>query len=87
MLFLALVVGLVAHYFGFHPAIGPYMAGLIIKEEYFLFETPQSKNFFTETRTIVDNAAFSWIGPVFFVTLALVINESLVIVSHAADYG
>ncbi len=69
VLFFALVVGLLAHYFGFHPAIGAYMAGLIMKEEYFLFEQEQDRDFFEETRAIVDNAAFSWIGPVFFVTL------------------
>ena len=69
MLLLALVVGLLAHEFGFHPAIGAYMAGLIIKEEYFLFEKNKGKDFYAETRTIVENAAFSWVGPVFFVTL------------------
>jgi Kef-type K+ transport system membrane component KefB len=69
VLFMALIVGLLAHYFGFHPAIGAYMAGLILKEEYFLFGKDQDRNFFEETRAIVDNAAFSWIGPVFFVTL------------------
>lgn len=69
MLFLALVVGLLAHYFGFHPAIGAYMAGLIVKEEYFRIEEQQGRDFYLETRAIVDNAAFSWVGPVFFVTL------------------
>ena len=35
ILLVALAVGLTAHYFGFHPAVGAYMAGLIVKEEYF----------------------------------------------------
>ena len=28
-------IGLLAHLFGFHPAIGCYMAGLVLDEEYF----------------------------------------------------
>ena len=69
MLFIALVVGLLAHDFGFHPAIGAYMAGLIMKEEYFLSDKYKDRNFYKETSAIVENAAFSWIGPVFFVAL------------------
>ena len=73
----ALVVGLLAHYFGFHPAVGAYMAGLIIREEHFQLrkdeaESPHGKrriNVFEETKRIVDNAAFCWVGPVFFVDL------------------
>ncbi len=38
ILLLALVLGLLAHYFGFHPAVGAYMAGLILKKEYFHVE-------------------------------------------------
>ena len=34
----ALVVGIAAHEFGFHPAVGAYMAGLILSEEYFLID-------------------------------------------------
>ena len=77
ILLVALVVGLIAHYFGFHPAVGAYMAGLIVREEYFNIDerSDASKigkrklNVFQETKTIIDNAAFSWIGPVFFVNL------------------
>ena len=73
----ALVVGLLAHFFGFHPAVGAYMAGLIIREEHFQLskdeaESPRGRrliNVFEETKHIVDNAAFSWVGPVFFVDL------------------
>jgi len=35
ILLVALTVGLTASYFGFHPAVGAYMAGLIMREEYF----------------------------------------------------
>ncbi len=76
ILLAALVVGLLAHYFGFHPAVGAYMAGLIVRKEH--FQLKQSKdqsgqsvnsNVYAETKRIVDNAAFSWVGPVFFVDL------------------
>jgi Kef-type K+ transport system membrane component KefB len=65
----ALAVGLAAHEFGFHPAVGAYMAGLILSEEYFLVDAKSARSSYKRTRVIVDNAAFSWIGPVFFVDL------------------
>lgn len=89
ILLLALVVGLIASYFGFHPAVGAYMAGLIIKEEYFLFsdksriisKTPYTKSVYEETKRIVDKAAFSWVGPVFFVDLGakIIFDVSLLV--------
>lgn len=69
VLLLAVSVGIVAHYFGFHPAVGAYMAGLILKEEYFHADTRENINSYNETRRMVDNVAYSWIGPVFFVEL------------------
>ena len=66
VLLMALVVGLLAHEFGFHPAVGAYMAGLILREEYFLLDPKRARGSYNQTKTIVDNAAFSWIGPVFF---------------------
>jgi len=76
ILLCALVLGLIASYFGFHPAVGAYMAGLIVKEEYFQVSekgivqtTPYTRSVHAETKRIVDSAAFSWIGPVFFVDL------------------
>ncbi len=67
VLLLAVLIGLMAHKFGFHPAVGAFMAGLILKQEYFHFEgeTKAHKN----TAHIVNNVAFSWLGPVFFVHL------------------
>lgn len=67
VLLLAVLVGLLAHEFGFHPAIGAYMAGLILKEEY--FQQKSGKGSFGDTKRIIDNMAYSWIGPVFFVNL------------------
>jgi len=77
ILLAALAVGLLAHAFGFHPAVGAYMAGLIVREEHFQLKTrtidefgrPVEFNVFAETKRIVDNAAFCWVGPVFFVDL------------------
>jgi len=68
MLF-ALVVGLLAHQFGFHPAVGAYMAGLILREEYFLVDPKSARDAYKRTKSVVDSAAFSWIGPIFFVDL------------------
>jgi Kef-type K+ transport system membrane component KefB len=77
ILLAALAVGLLAHYFGFHPAVGAYMAGLIVREDHFQFNKRAAnvgdpaviENAYAETKRIVDNAAFCWVGPVFFVDL------------------
>jgi Kef-type K+ transport system membrane component KefB len=69
VILMALVVGLLAHEFGFHPAVGAYMAGLILREEYFLLDPKKARWSYNHTKTIIDSAAFSWIGPVFFVEL------------------
>lgn len=77
ILFMALVVGLLAHYFGFHPAVGAYMAGLIVREEHFQLDKideaevrrKRRLSVFEDTKRIVNNAAFCWVGPVFFVDL------------------
>ncbi len=77
ILLVALSVGLTASYFGFHPAVGAYMAGLIVKEEYFQIGERKDTSVYAgrvessyeESKIIIDNAAFLWIGPVFFVDL------------------
>ena len=69
VLLMAVVVGIMAHQFGFHPAVGAYMAGLILSEEYFILDTRSARSDYARTKVIVDNVAFSWIGPVFFVDL------------------
>ena len=72
VLLLAVGVGLLAHEFGFHPAVGAYMAGLILREEYFDVRGRPDEpilNTYRDTKRIIDNVAFSWIGPVFFVEL------------------
>ena len=69
LLLIAIGVGLLAHEFGFHPAIGAYMGGLVVHREYFDFHQEQQVDFYQQARQIIDNVAFTWIGPVFFVTL------------------
>ena len=70
ILLLAVCISLLAHYLGLHPAVGAYMAGLIIKEEFFQFGSEVGKvDLYKDTRKIIDDVAFSWIGPVFFVNL------------------
>jgi Kef-type K+ transport system membrane component KefB len=67
---IAVWVGFMAYKFGFHPAVGAYMAGLILSEEYFQFGGPEeSEDQFEATKKIIDNVAFTWIGPIFFVHL------------------
>ena len=76
LLLIAILVGLLAHYFGFHPAIGAYMAGLVIHQEYFSgarrkdgSKRRTKHTSYEQARLMIDNVAFSWLGPVFFVTL------------------
>lgn len=74
VLLIALLVALLGHEFGFHPAVGAYMAGLILKEEFFLLsknsmQQPLSNPVYRDTSRVIDSVAFSWIGPVFFVNL------------------
>lgn len=83
VLLLALLVALLGHAFGFHPAVGAYMAGLILSENYFAHEDHSekvSRAIYEDTRRIIDSVAFSWIGPVFFVVLGgrLVIHPDIV---------
>ena len=64
---MAVVVGLIAHEFGFHPAVGAYMAGLILREEY--FQTEGTEVSYQQIKRTLDMVAFSAIGPIFFVNL------------------
>lgn len=69
LLLIAVLMGLLAHEFGFHPAVGAYMAGLIIHRNYFDFQQNKKLDHHKQAQTIIDDVAFSWIGPIFFVTL------------------
>ncbi len=69
LLLIAVLMGILAHHFGFHPAVGAYMAGLIVHRSYFDFHQDKQVDFYKQARQMIDNIAFSWIGPVFFVAL------------------
>lgn len=69
LLLIALLVGLLADFFSFHPAIGAYMTGLIIKREYFDFHHDQNIDFYNQAKQMINNIAFAWVGPIFFVSL------------------
>jgi Kef-type K+ transport system membrane component KefB len=70
MIFIAMASGALADLFGFHPAIGAYMAGLFLKKDYFLFEEhPYPDRQYRESKLVIDHIAFTIFGPIFFVNL------------------
>ncbi len=70
ILMLAVTFAFIAHLMGLHSAVGAYMAGLIMTPALFYIDKQgQPVNRYKKTRKIIDDVAFSWIGPVFFVTL------------------
>ena len=72
MVFIAMSVGTIAYVFGFHPAIGAYMAGLFLKEDYFLFYNTKvvvKDNNYNKSKLVIDHLAFTIFGPIFFVNL------------------
>ncbi len=77
LILMAVLIGLLAHEFGFHLAIGAYMAGLIIKREYFDIHVSKKRDFHKQAVQIIDDAAFAWIGPIFFVTMGTKITMDL----------
>ena len=86
ILLVAISISLLAHQLGLHPAIGAYMAGLIIKEEYFHFGKRENmRTLYQDTRKIIDDVAFSWIGPIFFVNLGTEIVFDADIIASVLD--
>ncbi|MRI82875.1 MAG: cation:proton antiporter [Nitratiruptor sp.] len=68
MIFIAMSMGALADLFGFHPAIGAYLAGLFLKKDYFLFEEREDR-VYRESKLVIDHLAFTIFGPIFFVNL------------------
>jgi len=60
--------GALAHMLGFHPAIGAYFAGLLLKEEYFELGEEELSNI-KSIENVINNLAFVVFGPVFFILL------------------
>lgn len=82
ILMIAVTFGAIAHMMGLHSAVGAYMAGLIMTPALFYIEKKgEPINRYKKTRKIIDDVAFSWIGPVFFVNLGakLVFDLDLII--------
>jgi len=73
-LIVGLLFGMAAVWLGFHPAIGAYMGGLILEEHY--YELTDGGNTYENTLHLIENAAYSWLGPVFFVNLGASIDLS-----------
>ena len=81
MVFLAMAFGALADLFGFHPAIGAYIAGLFMKKEYFLFD-PKQDTIYRNSKMVMDHIAFTIFGPIFFVNLGSKILFDLDILQH-----
>ena len=70
MITIAMTLGFIAHDFGFHPAIGAYLAGLFLKREYFVSHCSKNKNCnYEQSKFVIDHLAFTIFGPIFFVNL------------------
>ena len=70
MIFTAFTFGAIAHYFGFHPAIGAYFAGLFLKEEYFsIIVDNEIKSHKEDGEFVINHLAYTIFGPIFFVML------------------
>ncbi len=69
ILIFVMTVAIMSHLLGLHPAVGAYMAGLILREEYFPKAEDNKTSGFKFVKDVIDNTAFVWIGPVFFITL------------------
>jgi Kef-type K+ transport system membrane component KefB len=82
MIFVAMLFGAIAHFFGFHPAVGAYFAGLFLKEEYFLCTVDNTlADHKRDAELVINHLAFTIFGPIFFVMLGtkLVFEYSLLI--------
>ncbi len=77
MISIAMTLGAIAYLFGFHPAIGAYLAGLFLKKEYFIFSEKierRKDQHFIKSKSVVDHIAFTIFGPIFFVNLGTKID-------------
>ena len=82
ILLIAVIFGVISHAMGLHAAVGAYMAGLIMTPNlFYVTQRGESVNRYKKKRKIIDDVAFSWIGPVFFVTLGakLVFDFDLIV--------
>eukprot|EP00928_Gymnodinium_smaydae_P055581 TRINITY_DN39091_c0_g1_i1.p1 TRINITY_DN39091_c0_g1~~TRINITY_DN39091_c0_g1_i1.p1 ORF type:complete len:573 (+),score=123.43 TRINITY_DN39091_c0_g1_i1:74-1720(+) len=73
-----------AHIFGFHPAIGAYMGGLIMEESY--FDTKDGGNTFHHVFHHIEVVAYQWMGPFFFLELGSTIEVDMEVLGNVALY-
>jgi len=86
MISIAMTLGAIAYMFGFHPAIGAYLAGLFLKKEYFIFDKEVERRkdqHFEKSKSVVDHIAFTVFGPIFFVNLGTQIHFDLELFKEA----
>ena len=97
MLFIAMLLGVIAHWLGFHPAIGAYFAGLFLHADYFVhtktikatneegevFEREQKDDLFKQTSHVIEHIAFTIFGPIFFVNLGGKLEFDVSVVADA----
>ncbi len=86
MISIAMTLGAIAYMFGFHPAIGAYLAGLFLKKEYFIFSTKierRKDQHFLKSKSVIDHIAFTVFGPIFFVNLGAKIHFDLSLLKDA----
>lgn len=85
-LVVGLFFGMVAIWWGFHPAIGAYLSGLILEESYYDLDL-SAGNTFRITFHGIEEAAFSWLGPVFFVHLGTVVKIEIEVLKSTIVYA
>eukprot|EP00929_Paragymnodinium_shiwhaense_P040314 TRINITY_DN21061_c0_g1_i1.p1 TRINITY_DN21061_c0_g1~~TRINITY_DN21061_c0_g1_i1.p1 ORF type:complete len:693 (+),score=199.26 TRINITY_DN21061_c0_g1_i1:126-2204(+) len=81
--------GIIAVIFGFHPAIGAYMGGLIMEERYFDIARPNAHghtNTYHEVLHHMEQVAYGWLGPFFFMELGSVIEVDLAMLGRVWFY-
>jgi len=86
MISIAMTLGAIAYLFGFHPAIGAYLAGLFLKKEYFIFDKEDERRIdlhFEQSKSVIDHFAFTVFGPIFFVNLGAKIEFDLHMLTQA----
>lgn len=84
MVLLALVLALTGELFGLHAAVGAYMAGLILREEYFPDQVPEEGDMYRRAKVVIEDVAFIWIGPIFFFLLGGQLEFDLQLVKDSA---
>lgn len=97
MLFIAMLLGVIAHWLGFHPAIGAYFAGLFLRADYFvhtktkkvtneegeIIEVEKEDSLFKQTNHVIEHLAFTIFGPIFFVNLGGKLQFDMAVVLSA----